>query len=61
MDFTTIQVSKKTRDRLKEIGMKGETYDNIIARLIEFGKKTRFFDEHDTTAENDEFKPFDQL
>ena len=31
---TTIQVSVETRDRLKEIGKKGETYDDIIRRLL---------------------------
>jgi len=34
-EFTTIQVSKKTRDDLKRIGKKGETYDEIIRRLLE--------------------------
>ncbi len=26
-DLTSIQVSKKTRDQLKQLGRKGETYD----------------------------------
>ncbi len=34
-DITTIQVSKSIRDRLKELGKKGETYDAIIERLLE--------------------------
>lgn len=33
-DMTTIQVSKKLRDKLKEQGKKGETYDKIIERLL---------------------------
>ena len=32
---TTIQLSKKMRDELKALGTKGETYDDIIKRLIE--------------------------
>jgi len=38
---TTIQVSVETRDRLRRIGRKGETYDDIIRRLLELaeGKK----------------------
>jgi len=31
---TTVIVSKDTRDALKAIGMKGETYDAILRRLI---------------------------
>jgi len=31
---TTIQLAVKTRDELKALGTKGETYDEIIARLI---------------------------
>ncbi|MCG2826734.1 MAG: hypothetical protein L6265_09105 [Thermoplasmatales archaeon] len=34
-DITVIRVRKETRDRLAEIGMKRETYDDIICRLIE--------------------------
>jgi transcriptional regulator len=33
-DITTIQISKSIRDRLKELGKKGETYDEIIERLL---------------------------
>lgn len=33
-DNTTIQLSKKMRDELKALGAKGETYDDIIKRLI---------------------------
>jgi hypothetical protein len=35
-DITTIQIRKATRDRLLEIGMKKETYDELINRLIDF-------------------------
>ena len=34
MDGTTIRVKKETRDRLKAIGRKDETYDDIINRLL---------------------------
>ena len=33
---TTITISKDTRDKIKEFGKKGETYNQIIARLIDF-------------------------
>jgi len=34
IDRTTIIVSKKTRDKLKEIGKKGESYNLIIEKLL---------------------------
>jgi len=33
-DITTIQISKATRDELKKLGKKGETYDAIIRQLL---------------------------
>jgi hypothetical protein len=40
-EITTVKLSKKTRDRLTELGNKGETYEDIILRLIDFYKKNR--------------------
>jgi hypothetical protein len=34
-EITTVKLSKKTRDRLAELGRKQETYEDIIERLIE--------------------------
>ena len=36
---TSIQIEDKTRDRLKEIGKKGESYDTIIIRLLKEHKE----------------------
>ena len=33
--ITTIQLRKATRDRLVELGRKGETYDDILNRLLD--------------------------
>jgi predicted CopG family antitoxin len=33
-DITTIQVSKDVREELKKLGTMGETYDDVIRRLI---------------------------
>jgi predicted CopG family antitoxin len=33
-EITTIQVSKEVREMLKELGKMGETYDDVIKRLI---------------------------
>ena len=34
-ELTSIKIRKKTRDVLKSIGKKGETYDDIINRLLD--------------------------
>jgi predicted CopG family antitoxin len=34
-NITTIQITKETRKKLKDIGKKGETYNDIILRLLE--------------------------
>jgi predicted RNA-binding protein YlqC (UPF0109 family) len=38
-EITTIQISTKTRDELKDIGKKGETYDTIVKNLLQAYKK----------------------
>ena len=35
-EITTVKVTKKTRQKLAELGRKSETYEDIIERLIEF-------------------------
>jgi len=36
---TVIWVRKETQDRLKGLGKKGDTYDEIISRLLELHEK----------------------
>jgi hypothetical protein len=36
---TTIQISSSTRDVLKELGLKGDSYDDILRMLIDDFKK----------------------
>jgi hypothetical protein len=38
-DFTTLKVSKELTSKLKQIGTKGETYEDTIWRLIVGSKK----------------------
>ena len=40
-DITTISIKKETREMLKELGKKGETYDEIIRGLIEVWKSQK--------------------
>lgn len=36
---TTILISKELRENLKGLGKKGETYDEIIQRLVDYYQK----------------------
>ncbi|MBT3720262.1 hypothetical protein HOC50_07570 [archaeon] len=38
---TTISIPKTLRESLKEYGMKGETYSDIIYRLVQSAKETQ--------------------
>lgn len=61
MEQTTIQVSKETREKLKKVGRKGQTYDEIIENLLEISKRAMFFNELDRIADTEEFVPLDGL
>ena len=58
---TTIQIEKDTRDMLKNYGHKGETYDELINRLLITAKKSAFFQELDDIVENEEFVSLDEI
>jgi len=38
-EITTIQISKDVREMLKELGKMGETYDDVIKKLIKKAKE----------------------
>ncbi len=61
MEQTTIQISKETREKLKKVGRKGQTYDEIIENLLEISKKAIFFNGLDRIADTEEFVPLDSL
>ncbi len=60
-EITTIQITKHTREELRHIGRKGETYDVLINRLIETARKTAFFNEIDHILEHEEFVSLDEI
>jgi hypothetical protein len=45
MKTTTIQVNTETRDILRSLGRKGETYDDIIRDLLKRAKYVEFMEE----------------
>ena len=40
-EITTVKVTRKTRDKLAELGKKSETYEEIIRKLIQFYTDSR--------------------
>jgi len=44
MENTTIAISNEIKDKIKEFGNKGETYSEIIARLLESARKRQLQD-----------------
>lgn len=44
MENTTIAVSNKIKEQIKEFGSKGETYSEILARLLASAKKRQLHD-----------------
>jgi DNA replication protein DnaC len=45
METTTIQVNKSIKELLKSFGRKGETYNEIITKLIERARYVEFMQE----------------
>ena len=60
-DLTTIQISKMTREQLRHLGRKGETYDQVLNRLIEMAQKTSFFKDVDRILDTEEFVPLEEV
>jgi hypothetical protein len=45
MAITTIQLDSKVRDRLKQKGRKGETYNDIVLRILRKAEYVEFMEE----------------
>ena len=58
---TTIQITTDTRDLLRDLGKKGETYDQLIIRLIKLLKRVEFCEDIDRIVETEEFVPLDDI
>lgn len=59
---TTIAVTEDTRDRLKSYGRKGDTYDDIISRMMDIVDKELYLsDVYRRLGEKEKFIPLDEL
>ena len=60
MRLTTIPVSKEIRDRLKPLASEGETYDDLLRRLIGDEEARLLYLREKRILETDEFIPLDE-
>jgi len=59
---TTIQVEREVKEALKKMGRKGDTYNEIIKRLIEKAEYIKFMGEQYMILDNEkEWTPIDEL
>jgi len=61
-EITTIPVTKTIRDMLKSYGLKGETYDNILRRLLKKVDYDEFMErQYKFLTEKDKFVSLDEI
>jgi len=59
---TTIPVEKETRDRLRSLGKKGETYDQILRRLISLAEYEDFMErQYERLKDENAFISLDEI
>jgi hypothetical protein len=62
MATTTIPVEKDTRDRLRSFGKKGETYDEILKRLMSLAEYEEMMDrQYERLKDKKSFVSIDEL
>jgi hypothetical protein len=54
-------VSIKTRDRLRRLASKGQTYDMMLRRLLDDAETRMLYEREKRILENEEFVPLDQV
>lgn len=59
--YTTISVSPETKEILKKIAVKGQTYDDILRELIKMAIIKKLDGRWNEILENDEFILFEEL
>ncbi|HYY48812.1 MAG TPA: hypothetical protein VFA17_09055 [Thermoplasmata archaeon] len=60
-DRTTLPVRKATRDRLKAFGRKGESYDEILHRLMEVAEESAFYERQVRILRESRFHPASEV
>ena len=57
--LTTIRISMDTRDDLKGLGFKDETYEEILRRLVKQARLLAVYEREKRILETEEFAPLD--
>jgi hypothetical protein len=60
-ETTTIPLTKETRDLLKRFGRKGETYDELVRRLLTITEEVEFGNRQKRILAEEEFVPLDRV
>jgi len=61
-EITTIPITKEVRDMLKSYGLKGETYDNILRRIMNLVDYEEFMErQYRFLQEKDKFVSLDEI
>ena len=60
-ETTTIPLSKETRDLLKRFGRKGETYDELVRRLLTIAEEMEFGERQKRILAEEEFVSLDKV
>jgi hypothetical protein len=62
MGITTIPVAKETREQLRSFGKKGETYDQILRRLMSLAEYEGFMEkQYERLKDKQAFVSLDEL
>jgi hypothetical protein len=61
MERTTIAVSHETKEILRNLGMKDESYDTIIRKLLKEAQMKKLDEKWNKILQEDEFIPLDEL
>jgi len=61
MTNTTIALSVETKEALRNMGSKGESYDRIVRRIIKEAAMKRLNDRWNKILEEEEFIPLEEL
>jgi hypothetical protein len=60
-ETTTIPLSKETRDLLKRFGRKGETYDELVRRLLAIAEEVEFGERQKRILAEEEFITLEEV
>jgi len=57
---TTIAIDISTKEKLKQLGIKGQTYGDIIEYLVKIAKMHSFLQKQKSILKNEHFEEFEQ-